>query len=213
MKKHLIITTAIISKEKCLTQLGYSYEQRMLDYKNSFESALLLRDKFDTITIVETVSKEKVKELEDSGINVYYSNFDNSFVNKGINEMFHIQDFLKNSSISDEDLIIKITGRYLIINDNILNINSDFIAKYDGDIYPGNRGVHTFFFGCKKKLFIEFIDTFNFKNNNYDTTCIEWLVKDYILSINIPILDNFYELGVITCLYSKELNRWTRILS
>ena len=211
--KHLIITTAIIPEDKCLSQLGYSYEQRMLDYKNSFEYALKFKNKFDSITIVETVSKEKVVELEESGINVYYSKFDNSFVNKGLNEMFHIYDFLQNSSINENDLIIKITGRYLIKNDNILNVRSDFIAKYDGDIYTGDRGVHTFFFGFKKMLFTEFIKLLDVRNNNYDTTCIEWLMKDFILSKNLPILDKSYILGVITCLYSKELRRWTRVLT
>ena len=211
--KHLIITTAIIPKAICLSTLGYSYEQRMNDYKQSFEYALKLKDKFDSITIIETVSKEKVVELEESDIKVYYSNFDNSFVNKGLNEMFHIQDFLNNSNIDDNDLIIKLSGRYLIINENILNINLDIIAKYDGDIYGLNKGVHTFLFGFKKKLFNEFINFLDVKKHNYDLTCIEWLVKDFILSKNIPILDPNYKLGVMTSLYNKEMDRWTRVLS
>ena len=180
--KHLIITTAIIPKEKCLNQLGYSYEQRMEDYKNSFESVLKLKDKFDSITIIETISKKKILELEESGINVYYSKFKNSFTNKGMNEMFHILEFLHNSSINDDDLVIKIIGRYLMENADILNIDSDFIAKYDGDIYPGDRGVHTFFFGFKKRLFMEFIESLDVTNNNYSSVCIEWLVKDFILN-------------------------------
>ena len=208
--KHLIITTAIIPEELCLQTIGYSYEQRMYDYKNSFDSTLLLKDKFDSITIIETVSKEKVDFLEESGISVYYSKFDNHFTNKGINEMFHIQDFLQKSNIDDNDLIIKLSGRYLIENASILSINNDIIAKYDGDIYPGDRGVHTFFFGFKKKLFAEFIN--NLDIFNYDV-CIEWLVKDFMLNKGIEILDRHYNLGVITCLYSKELNRWTRISS
>jgi len=212
--KHLIITTAIIPRELCLSKLGYSYEQRMLDYKQSFEYVLALKDKFDTMTIIETVSKEKVAELEESGINVYYSTFDNYFDNKGLNEMFHIEDFLKSSQINDDDLVIKITGRYLMINDTILNIDLNFIAKYDGDIYPGNRGVHTFFFGFKKKMFYEFIDLLIINDrNSYKDICVEWLVKYFILSRDIQILDSSYELGVITCLYSKEINRWTRVLS
>ena len=213
---HLIITTAIIPEDKCLSQLGYSYEQRIEDYKKSFEYALKLRDKFDSITIVETVSNENIVELDESGLDVYYSTFDNSYKNKGLNEMCHINDFLQNSNIDDNDLIIKITGRYLIINDGILNVKSDFIAKYDGDIYPGNRGVHTFFFGFKKKIFFEFIEFLEFldiKNNNYDDVCIEWLVKDFMINKKIPILDNSYKLGVVTCLYSKEIDRWTRVLT
>lgn len=149
--KHLIITSAIIPEKLCQQKLGYSYEQRISDYKQSFDSALALKDNFDSITIIETYSKTKVDILEDSGINVYYSNFDNSFDNKGLNEMFHIKDFLQHAKMSDDDTIIKITGRYLLDNDNILNIDSDIIAKFDGDIYnPNNRGVHTFFFGFKK---------------------------------------------------------------
>lgn len=211
---HLIITTAIISEELCLQTIGYSYEQRMNDYKNSFKSALLLNDKFDSITILETVSKNKVDFLENSGIPVYYSNINNNFTNKGINEIIHIENFLKNSNIDDDDLVVKLSGRYLIENDTILLIDRDFIAKYDGDIYPGDRGVHTFLFGVKKKLFMEFVDSLNMSNNNtYDDVCIEWLIKGFMLSKGIEILDNRYNLGVITCLYSKELNIWTRVKS
>lgn len=210
--KHLIITTAVIPKELCSLNLGYSYEKRMSDYKDSFEYVLKLKDKFNTITILETVSKEKVDELENSGINVYYSNIDNSFKNKGINEILHIQDFLKNSNINDDDIVIKLSGRYLIENDNILSINSDFIAKYDGDIYPGDRGVHTFFFGFKKKLFFQFVSMLNISSiNTYEKICIEWLIKDFMISKNISILNNSYKLGVVTCLYSKEMNRWTKV--
>lgn len=127
--------------------------------------------------------------------------------------MFHIHDFLKNSQIKDDDLIIKITGRYLIENINILDINSDFIAKYDGDIYKYDKGVHTFYFGFKKKLFNEFIDFLKSAINKNDNLCIEWLVKDFMISKNIDILKNNYKLGVTTCLYSKEINKWTRVLS
>lgn len=213
--KHLIITSAIIPRELCQQKLGYSYEQRISDYKQTFESALALKDKFDSITIVETVSKEVVDILEDSGIVVYYSKFDNSFENKGLNEMFHINDFLQQSKISDDDMVIKLTGRYSIVNDNILNVVSDFIAKFDGDIYdPCNRGVHTFLFGFKKKLFTEFINSLVINNkDSYRNTCIEWLVKDFIINKNINILESSYKLGVITCLYSKEIDRWTRVLS
>lgn len=209
---HLIITTAVIPKELCLLRLGYSYEQRMLDYNKSFEYALKFKDKFDSITILETISKYKVVELEDSGIPVYYSKVSNLYSNKGINEMLHIQDFLKNSNFNDYDLIIKITGRYLIENVSILDINSDIIAKYDGDIYGPDNGVHTFFFGFKKNLFDEFIKFLDINTHDYNNICIEWLLKDFLLSKNIPILNKNHKIGVTTCLYSKELNRWTIIL-
>jgi len=209
--RHLIITSAIIPEELCLSQLGYTYQQRMMDYRQSFEYASRLKDKFDSITIIETYSKDKVADLENSGLKVYYSHFNNSFTNKGLNEMFHIYDFLRNSIIKDDDTIVKISGRYLIENDEILSIDRDFIAKYDGDIYPGNRGVHTFYFGFKKKIFLEFINSLDVKNINYDSICIEWLIKDFMLNKKITILDNSHKLGVTTCLYSKEMNRWTRV--
>jgi len=51
--KHLIITSAIIPEELCQQRLGYSYEQRILDYKKSFDSVLSLKDNFESITIIE----------------------------------------------------------------------------------------------------------------------------------------------------------------
>jgi len=210
--KHLVITTASIPKESCLTQLGYNYEIRERDYIDSFKSALKFKDLFDSITIIETISREKVDYLENSGINVYYSNFDNSFVNKGLNEMFHIRDFIENNNIDDNDLVVKLSGRYIMENDNILSINSDFIAKYDGDIYdPINRGVHTFFFAFIKKSFVEFINSIDINVVNSIHISIEWVVKEFLLKKNIKILDSSYKLGVTTCLYNKFSDIWTRI--
>lgn len=210
--KHLIITTAHIPKESCLIKIGYDYQIRVQDYIESFKSALKLSNKFDSIKIIETVSKEKIDYLENSGIDVYYSTFDNSFINKGLNEMYHIKNFLDNNEIYADDMIVKLSGRYIIVNDNILNLDSDFIAKFDGDIYdPFNRGVHTFYFAFKKSLFLEFINWLNIENTNNDYTPIEWKVKEFLLVKNIKILDNSYKIGVITCLFSKELNRWTKV--
>jgi hypothetical protein len=60
--KHLIITSAIIPEKLCQQKLGYSYEQRISDYKQSFDSALALKDNFDSITIIETYSKTKIPD-------------------------------------------------------------------------------------------------------------------------------------------------------
>lgn len=209
---HLIILSATIPEDKCLEYLGYSYKERMKDYRNSFQSALLLKDFFSTISIIECIAKHSVKELESSAIEVYYSNFNNSYKNKGINEVLHIYDFLKNYRIADNDTIVKLTGRYNIVSNSIINLGkNDIVAKYDGDIYPGDKGVHTFLYKFKKSSFNKFVEWLDISNNNtYDNVCIEWLLKDFMELENIPILNNNTYLGVTTCLYNKDNKTWLR---
>ncbi len=215
MENHLIITTATLSEDD--NSPRYSEEIRINDYIESFNSILPFKDLFKSITLIETISKEKVIYLEKSGFNIYYSDFDNHFDNKGRNEINHIYNFLVNNNIDDNDYVIKLSGRYKIKNDNLIkNLKHDFIAKNDADIYQRGKGVHTFFYAFKKFKFLEFFDWYNKNSIEVKTgriTPIEWDVKIFIeINKNCKMLNKNEIIGVETCLHSKTTNRWLRML-
>jgi len=218
-KIHLLITTANLPENICneIYDSGYNYNQRIEDYKKSLELVDIFRENFDTITILETVSKEKVDFLHEYGFIVYYSNSNNFFINKGLNEIDHIYNYLmdNNYAIDDNDIIVKLSGRYFIENMNILsyiNKNYELIVKDDNDIYKSGLGVHSFYYVISKKLFFDFyifVDL-DFDNKAYKKDiCVEWELKNFAKTLNnnicyiIPPSD---KIGIITNTYYKDIN-------
>jgi len=197
-KKYLIITAAHLDSS------------RNEDYENSIKSIMSFYQKFDRIFLLECVSKkmDELEYLNKYPIEIVISDFQNHYENYGINEFLHINLFLKKQTyIKEDDTIVKITGRYLMKNDNLLKRiplnNERILAKLDGDIwdkYTGNNnfGVHTFYFAFKKIEMSHFI-SYLFKTKLIESTKnIEWILKDYIIS-NIEN-SSFYdgEMGVET---------------
>lgn len=196
MANYLIVTSA--HKEEGL-------EKRKNEYLDSINKIILYKDFFDKIFILECLSKEDLSYLKlDDKIEIHYSEYENFYKNYGLNELLHINHFLqKNEFIKNDDNIVKITGRYILVDGNFLKqlpTNYDIIAKNDGDIWGNNsRGVHTFYLIFKKKFFKELIDSVNLiKDASFmETYCVEWLVKEYMLKNNNS---HFYEgkMGIIT---------------
>lgn len=204
MKPHLISTSAHINNSERIQEYidGYSI---IHNYKNFF----------NTITIIETISKKKLDYLEKTNLNVVYSNVENIFTNKGVNWLNHVYNFLETSTIGDKEIVIFITGRYKMINTNILNFISiymidndfEFLAKEDGDLYEGLiHGVHTFFMSFTKRKFLEFYDWY--KTNGNINECIEWDVKKFLLTSNkCKILPKTEIMGVETRVFNSTLNK------
>lgn len=172
---HLIITTANIPD---------NYNSRKGLYIKSIESALRYDYLFDSYTILECASS-KVDYLE--GFNLHYSKVQNTYPEKGLNEMQHLKTFIEQSNLKDGDAIIKLTGRYLLEDNSFFNkvkllINDyDSIFKDDSDVYVG-RGYHTFLYCMKKNRFLDTINSLRFSSDNMDP--IEWGVKDFLKERN-----------------------------
>jgi len=168
---HLIITTA---------NIGDHYEERKQQYLQSIERALQFDYLFDSCTILECVSSEEAY-LND--YNVHYSKVKNRYPEKGLNEMQHLKAFIEQSSFSENDFIIKLTGRYMLEDSSFFNkikllaADYDSVFKDDSDIYEG-LGYHTFLYCAKKTRFLEIINSLNYSKENRDP--IEWGVKDFL---------------------------------
>lgn len=172
---HLIVTAANISQ---------NYESRRELYISSFEKALKYDYLFDTYTILECTSSY---EEYLTPYNVYYSTIPNQYPEKGLNEMQHLKGYLEQSSFNDNDIIIKLTGRYLLADNSFFNkvklLKDDYdsIFKDDGDIYQGH-GYHTFLYAMKKFRFLDTINSLHFSEENNDP--IEWGVKNFLKDKN-----------------------------
>lgn len=173
-KPHVISTSAQLHSDIRTNQ-----------YIESFNQLKQFTDLFETITLIETVSATTVDYLENTGLRVYYSTLGNPYSDKGVNWVYHIEHFLKESSITDDEVIIFITGRYKLLNDNIVklindnmyNKEYDIIAKSDSDMYSG-IGVHTFLIAFRKHKFLEFAEWYRSSGNH--NNCVEWEMKKFM---------------------------------
>ena len=175
-KPYLISTSAFINDNK-----------RINDYIISINSYEKYKSEFENVVLVETINKNNVTYIDESGFKTFYSPLDNTHPNKGFNWTCHIHYYINNNNqILDDDIIVFITGRYKLINTNIIQLINkhlikdkyEFLAKEDGDVYDSGLGVHTFIISFTKKIFNDFFNWYiDYINHN---ECIEWSIKKYM---------------------------------
>jgi hypothetical protein len=104
---------------------------RVLEYTDSINSiSEFILDGIIPI-IVENNGKRKTF-LDDFWIDVHYTeNNNNSFKHKGINELMDIKSVISEYNIQDDDIIIKLTGRYKILDSSFFKIVIDNSDIYD----------------------------------------------------------------------------------
>lgn len=126
---YLIITTSIINKHGIKDA-----EHRKKNYIDSINQTLKYLPNGIIPIIVENNGKRETF-MDDFGIDVLYTNNNElSCRHKGINELCDIKDVIDKYKIEDNDIIIKITGRYHPTNDSFLKLVSDAWDKYDAFI-------------------------------------------------------------------------------
>lgn len=204
VKPHLISTSAHMEDSN-----------RILEYVDSYKTISNIKELFKSITIIETISETKLDYLENSGLDIFYSNIGNEDSNKGVNWLKHVTNFLKESKINDNEIVIFVTGRYKIINENIFSLiekhmieeKNEFIAKEDNDLYVGEiHGVHTFYMAFTKSKFLNFSKWY--ETNGKPSDCIEWDVKRYLeTNDKCFILSKNIIMGVETRVFESTTNK------
>ncbi len=142
--------------------------------------------------------------LDDLECEVYYTT--NNLLktnNKGYKELQDILDCIDKFNITDNDFIIKITGRYILNNNsefmnvikNINNIKYDCVIRYGSYLKPVNYKTHDCITGLigMSCYYVKKIE----KPNEYE--CVEWnwaKVTDLIDENKICILN---KLGINIC--------------
>lgn len=179
---------------------------RIARYKDCYKLISNYKEFFQSISILETISKNKLDYLENTGFNVSYSSLENENCNKGVNWFKHLSYFLITSELKDDDIIVFITGRYNIINMNILHLiekhmieqKNQFIAKEDKDVYSDRSdGVHTFYMAFTKSKFLDLSNWFKINGLKNFSSVFEWDVKKYLVTHNeCLVLPKNISLGV-----------------
>jgi hypothetical protein len=194
MKIHFIVTTSLITD---------NYESRKEEYMRGINSLFNSLNNYSSsancsVIIVENNGRRNtfLNELYPQA-KIFYTSNNKLSVNKGIKELRDIYDTIVHYEIPDEDMIVKLTGRYII------NKNSCFIrelmsstTKYDcmvklGSIIDYRNKVslldkfdcYTGLFALRSKYLKKDIPTY--LSNYKDFEWIEWIIIS-IIHTNVP---------------------------
>ena len=128
---YLIITTSIHNKHGIVNAEG-----RRIRYLDSIRSSLKIIAKFPTIKpIIVENNGFTSSYLDDLQCDVVYSdNNKKACAHKGVNELYDIQHVIKQYNIGDDDMIIKLTGRYKMLDDVFLKTVINAAENYDAFI-------------------------------------------------------------------------------
>lgn len=104
---------------------------RIIEYKESLKNNICyVSDKINPIIIENNGRRETF--LDDFGIDVHYTeNNKKSFIHKGINELMDIKSTISAYDIKDDDIIIKLTGRYKLMDDSFLTTVIENVESHD----------------------------------------------------------------------------------
>lgn len=145
----LLLTSAIIEAH---------YDERKNEYLESVSYIDSIGLKNYVFFIETILSKDHF--IEDLQIPVFYSNTHLDYLrNKGVKEILALAKFLNSIEIVEDEMIIKLTGRYRFISDFFIKE----VEKQEYDLYYTTRDFQSFFgcFAIRKKYFIEFINSLN----------------------------------------------------
>lgn len=127
---YLIITTCINTQVK-----QDEYEQRKETYINAIRQVLSILPSEIHPIIVENNGLRQTY-LDTLGCDIQYTNNnDKIYIHKGVNELLDIKSIIDTYNIHDDDIIIKLTGRYIVLNDTffktvINNPSDDAFVKF-----------------------------------------------------------------------------------
>lgn len=104
---------------------------RIEEYKESIRNNLSYNlDKIRPIIIENNGKRETF--LDRFGVDVHYTENNNqSFKHKGINELMDIKSAISKYDIKDDDIVIKLTGRYKLIDDSFFKTVIENTESYD----------------------------------------------------------------------------------
>lgn len=130
---HLIITTSLINKVNNCVYDG----MRENRYIECIKHSISLFPKDIKIYIVECNGERKTcldqfNEIENVEV-VYTDNnsLHEKVIHKGVTELNDMKHVINKYNINDDEMIIKLTGRYRVLNDYFFNLVKDNIDKYD----------------------------------------------------------------------------------
>ncbi len=179
----IVISTAIIND-------NVSSENRIIEYKECFEIIKKLGYEFH---IVET-ALSKSDFLEANSKNVFYSNVNGKFRNRGTNYVNAFKEFLNNKEFNDDDIIIHITGRYPLTDDTFFiecnNLELDKIGCFKKDAH---NQFYLFLYGMRFKYLKQLLNSIDVEHMERNMINLERIFADSIPHNSVKLVD---ELGI-----------------
>ncbi len=149
--------------------------------------------------IVDSVRSSGPTFLDDYSSNVLYSCVNDArLLNKGVNEAKSLIAAFNHFNFHDDDMIIKMTGRYYFASRNFLNEvennpDADAVVRVEK-----NGNILTGCFALRGKYFKEFLQSINLEKMEKDLVCIETLMGNYLIrarsehNIQVVYLDKLH---------------------
>ena len=127
---YLIITTSIVDKHN-----QFDINDRFLRYKECITSVLNLLHNDSNIKpiIVENNKPNCFSSCQSIwGCDIVYTdNNQNYYPHKGNNELLDIKDVINQYDIKDDDIIIKLTGRYKVLTNDFFTLVKENATNFD----------------------------------------------------------------------------------
>lgn len=163
--------------------IDFDYKSRKQEYIKTLN---ILRDYgYSEPYIVEAIKRGPLTFLNDYSCNVIYSNVNNPGLgNKGVNEAKSIKEAFKKINFNDNDMIVKITGRYYFTSNEFLKTVEDH-PSIDAFVTTDSSGqVFTGCFALRYKFFKEMLDQLDYAKMEREMINIEQEVAWYLKKIS-----------------------------
>ena len=128
---YLIVTTSIIDKH-----MNTSEDHRKNRYMECIQYLIdLLEEDSSVKLIVVENNGPRQTYLDNLKCDILYTNNNNyKFAHKGVNELSDIKDVIEHYHIKEDDMIIKLTGRYKMLAMSFIQLVKDKSKEYDAFI-------------------------------------------------------------------------------
>ena len=137
---------------------------------------------YDTFYVVEGFRKEGPTFLDEYVPHVFYAQTSNpALKNQGINEARTQLEGTYHFMFNPEDMILKLTGRYHLLSDDLLRLVEQNADKFDAFVQINENGdVHTLGFAMRCKYFREMYEQMNYIAMEKNLINLETEVGNYI---------------------------------
>jgi hypothetical protein len=204
---YLIITSSIINKSK------YSVvddEHRKNTYLTSIKETLSHLPSYIKPILVEN-NGERDTYLDNLGIKVNYTNNnEKEYYCKALNELDDIKEMIQKYNMQDDDIVIKLTGRYKVFESHFF----DFIVKNEDkyDAFMKYYNVCTFEFSdedCVMGMFgirCNYLKEFNYKPTHKEgDPSVEVQFARYVNNLNLGERLYKSEYIYLECCFADDL--------
>ena len=170
----IIYTSAMINQKKDL---------RLCQYRRSHESLVSLFGN-NSITIVECYAQniKDVSEITDLGSELFITRTHKPDIrNKGVLEILGMKKFLNETKIDEDEILLKITGRYTLSDTSIVRaLEEDKSAVFAGRLTDNNTQIFTGCFSIRKRTLSNFFNNVDLDHMEKNMINFEKTLKDYL---------------------------------